>query len=392
VTGPREPAYQTACSDLSIANVVNPAVDAAPATRTIGQMSAPANRTIRQTAGLATRTIGQMAGLATRIIGQRAAPATKTIGQTAAPATKTIGQTAAPANRAIGQAAAQPETARLMGGDGAFSIESWPCDDLENTYIPLETLFIQAAVLGFRVFLCGGTGDDHPPVYSRDCDILENEVWREGPSMFFKRLLFSLTAMGVDTLVAVGGRDADLNGPLASVEIYRDGRGTWEVAPWELTLAREAHCAVALDSVELIMIGGFNGRYGPLSLVEKYNVESGSVTAWPDLPMPLSGHACAIHLTEGSLYVSGGSKNFLAEVAQLDLVTLTWSFLPRLNVGRTYHTMGVLNGALAVFGGLSELNDKRGEATLEIFNGTEWQTRELGRARYGHTMVLVPCP
>ena len=79
MTGPREPAYQTACSDLSVANVVNPA----PATRTIGP----------------------------------------------------------------------PQTARLMGGDGAFSIESWPCDDLEDTYIPLETLFIQAAVLGSRVFL-----------------------------------------------------------------------------------------------------------------------------------------------------------------------------------------------------------------------------------------------
>jgi hypothetical protein len=47
-------------------------------------------------------------------------------------------------------------------------------------------------------------------------------------------------------------------------------------------------------------------------------------------------------------------------------------------------------GAPAVFGG--ETTGAVALDTIEILNGTTWQTRQLQSARDAHAMVQLPCP
>jgi len=271
-------------------------------------------------------------------------------------------------------------TALLLGGFYSSTTESWPCD-LVVPDIPVEVEFAAAAVLGSTVFLCGGYRGG---TYSSECSILKKLAWGEGPSMVMERAYFTLNILG-DTLIAAGGFD---NGIIFdSVEYYNEEQGVWKLAPWSLTRKRYEHCSATLSNTEIILAGGYNGD-GYLSMVEKYNIQTGEVVSLPDLTFPRYYHACT--LQEDSLIVSGGySTSDLYQVEKLNLNTLVWSSLPPLNQARYRHTMGLINGALVVFGGGG---DSSSPNTLEILNGTEWETQQLQNGRFRHAMVLLPCP
>jgi len=269
-------------------------------------------------------------------------------------------------------------TALLLGGYYSTTTESWPCD-LVVPDIPVKVERAAAAVLGSTVFLCGGrrAGTD-----SSECSILENQAWGEGPSMVKKRAWFTLNLIG-DTLIAAGGRNNIINH--GSVEYYNEEQGVWELAPWSLTRKRYSHCSATLSNTEIILAGGYND--GVLSMVEKYSILTGEVVSLTDLTFPRAHHSCT--LQGDSLIVSGGSSTSgtaLYPVDKLNLNTLTWSSLPLLNPARLYHTMGLINGALVVFGGYPT------SSTLEILNGTKWETQQLQYDRYHHAMGLLPCP
>jgi len=199
--------------------------------------------------------------------------------------------------------------------------------------------------------------------------------------MVMARAYFTLNLLG-NTLIAAGGTNIDTI--YDSVEYYSEEQGVWELAPWSLTLNRWDHCSVTLSNTEIILAGGVNGFV--LSMVEKYNIQTGEVVSLPDLASPRYNHACT--LQEDSLIVSGGYSTF-NRVERLSLNTLTWSSLPPLNMVRYYHTMGLINGALVVFGGGYPTSSTN---TLEILNGTEWATQQLQNLRHAHAMVLLPCP
>jgi len=70
-------------------------------------------------------------------------------------------------------------------------------------------------------------------------------------------------------------------------------------------------------------------------------------------------------------------------VHRLDLVTLTWSRLPDLQVPRYFHTLAFLNEELVVLGGYGN--------TMEVLKGDEWVIQELQTERSAHAMVIMPC-
>jgi len=270
--------------------------------------------------------------------------------------------------------------ALLLGGYKAGTkAESWPCE-LAVPDIPGEVFIPAAAVLGSTVYLCGGFNGQ--TVYYSTCSILVGGSWSAGPSMLEKRRMFTLNNVG-NMLVAAGGHNGQ---ELSTVEILRQGSANWEKASWSLAAARREHCAVTLSDTELIIAGG-RGLTGTFSTIEKYNVQTGASEALPQLTKAREDLACT--LQGNSLVVSGGySGGYLTLVEKLDLTSLSWSTLPSMNAARVYHSMGVFNGVLTVFGG--ETKGAIALDTLETLNGT-WSNAWLKSPRNAHAMVHLPC-
>ena len=273
---------------------------------------------------------------------------------------------------AITTSPSQPMAALLLSGQYTAETESWPCD-LAIPSIPQKVYSGAAAVLGSKVFLCGGT-------IGSGCYVLEGKTWSTGPNMIKERSSLSLNSVG-DTLIATGGSNSQ------TVEFYKDEEAHWQLAYWNLTSDRYNHCAVTLSNTELILAGGGTPN---MAQVEKYNIETGEVVALPDLIHPTAGHACT--LQGDSLVVSGGydaAGYTINLVTKLSLTTLTWSNLPSLPVRRYGHNMALLNGALVVFGGNMNDNTYR---QLAILNGTQWETQYLQKGHGDGAMVILPCP
>lgn len=110
----------------------------------------------------------------------------------------------------------------------------------------------------------------------------------------------------------------------------------------------------------------------------------------PDLVEIIDTPTCAIW--GNSLVVSGGfiAGSTADTVRMLDFSSLTWSSLPSLHKDRIYHTMGVVNGALTVFGGRGQ---NQPEDSIEVLNGTQWLNGigKLKIPRFRHPMVILPC-
>jgi hypothetical protein len=212
--------------------------------------------------------------------------------------------------------------------------------------------------------------------------------------MIEKRVSHTLNTVG-DAIVAVGGRCPSPDGPdlfLSSVEMYREKQKGWQLGTWELTSGRFAFCAATLTDSELILAGGYRGYEDgdQLSLVEIYNIVTGSVATLPPLREARSYAACTV---QGNGFIlSGGQIDWTLDTTQverLDLTSQTWSYLPSLNIARKFHSMGMFNGAPVVFGGrVFESWD-----TMEILTDVGWL---LGSDLYytwmRQAMVQLTCP
>ena len=286
------------------------------------------------------------------------------------------------------------QAAVLLGGNpNTTKVQSWPCDisipDLVQKYSALHTFGLGAAVLGDKVYVCGGH-DDTGTITSA-CFILEDGTWKNGPSMVETRAWFTLNSVG-DVLVAAGGyraNDSQSDPPIVAVEILREGAAGWQRANWSLSSPRGAHCAVTYSDKEILIAGGVdNDIHNPnyLYAVEKYNLETGEGATLAQLNRPGQGVACT--LSDNFLIVSGGSSQNVTfpDVEKLDLSTFTWSMMPPMNINRRHHTIGVIDGVLAVFGGTSARD------TMETFNGAAWETKPLAITRSSHAMIQLTCP
>ena len=293
-----------------------------------------------------------------------------------------------------------PSTAAVLLADD--TVASWPCD-LTIPDISMMQVFVpsaSAAVLGSEVFLCGGFKDGSNDDVST-CSVLKGGTWQEGPSMAVSRTDFPMISVG-DMLVATGGVTNNGFAFLNSVDILLKSRNSWELASWTLTMKRGHHCAVALSDTEMVIAGGKiydDGAFFFTSSVEKYNIFSGAVETWPQLPISVARLACS--LWENNLIVSGGGRrkpeggntDVSPLVFKLDLSSMTWTGMPSLNIARYHHAMGIfrLRTTLGTFS--EDLAVIAGEtSTVEVFNGLSWETKEFENEMYYPLVVQLPCP
>ena len=270
---------------------------------------------------------------------------------------------------------------------------------MDQTVIGKE--IASAAVLGSKIFYCGGRQSDGQDVNSCHSYDLGNEIgggWQEEPSMVEARSGFGLTAVA-DGLIATGGYNYNnVQGlPLSSVEVFsfKDG---WNLEPrLEMSSTKFGHCSIIMGSW-LYTIGGTVG--GTTNSYISNSVEAIDTTdqlaAWIRKASMLEKRytpGCHVGVFEGQkgICVAGGqgdaSASYLSSAEfynpQLDI----WQEIASLSTRPGWSLMTMLRAALIVSGGIP------GDQTrVEMWNGSNLvelddQNLEVGRAR--HTAVSI---
>ena len=111
-----------------------------------------------------------------------------------------------------------------------------------------------------------------------------------------------------------------------------------------------------------------------VSLVEnKLTSETG-----PDLPMPLFGH-CLVPIPDGNYMIIGGYTSDQTSLFDETDETFifhaqnqSWTSGPSLNLGRYYHSCGVLDNTVVVVGGFKYYNALQTVELLDLSNPISW--------------------
>ena len=268
--------------------------------------------------------------------------------------------------------------------------------------LPVARWSAAAAVLGSRIFYCGGRdGHDQNSCHSFDLDAEGGGGgWREEPSMVFERSYFALSAIGETLLVASGG--IGNSPPQSSVEVFTVGEDGWRLeSNLEMGSTKRDHCSVAIGSW-LYSIGGMvdGSSYGSASnLVEAFDtslistdgtwVKKGSMI---EKRVRFGCHVGAFEGQEG-IYVAGGvdanvwMTNYLATAEFYNPAADTWQAIGSLKTGRNALSMSMLGEKLIVTGGYGE----DGHLTsVEAWDGTSWvELENLQRWRMSHAAVSI---
>jgi len=272
----------------------------------------------------------------------------------------------------------------LIGGIYA-SHESWTpelngqVDQYNKLPFPNNTLMwgSGAAVLGDTIYYCGGYSwiskvfDD---CYSTR---IGNPDWSKASKLQVARSFFSMTTVG-DKIIITGGAEKDWVG-FNSVEIFENGK--WSLASWKIKHNMHGHCAVAVSSSELVILGGWEKRY--LTDVTKINVNSGKSSELAPLPEGLGRHQCLYDT--GHIFVSGGHRE--DRVWRLD--NNVWTALPRMATARHSHAMVVLDNDIFVLGGQTGNEWYNPTQTVEKLVGNEWKEVTGLHANYAAGGALV---
>ena len=266
-------------------------------------------------------------------------------------------------------------------------------------HLPVARSEATAAVFGSKIFFCGG--DDYQ--YRRTChsfDLDEGEGggttggWVEEASLVFERESFGLSAIG-NILIASGGYQSE--GPLSSVEVFREGK------PWTLETKLEMgetkyhHCSLALGSW-LYTIGGLVGGTSTSSVSNKVEaIDTGLLSTddsmiWvkkANMREKRQRHGCLVGVFEGKegIYVAGGFDSSTVALSSTEFYNPAadmWKTIGSLNSGRA-SPMSMLGGQLIVSGG------EPGYLTsVEAWNGSRWvEIENLEAGRRNHMAVSI---
>src|SRR5436190_1394117 len=213
-------------------------------------------------------------------------------------------------------------------------------------------------------------------------------AWRSGARMNGARAGHTATLLADGRVLVVGGRGADLAGPLTSAELYDPASGTWRVTP-PLREPRWLHSATLLGDGRVLVVGGTSPErsiggeiFDPAT--ETWTSAGGPAAAY--------GHTATL-LKDGRVLIAGGvygPGNFAYEPA-----TGTWSPAGTLGMPRGYHTATRLqDGRVLVIGGFAEYNFPTDNAPLFL---AEWYDPDTNRWSvaaeapveiFGHTATL----
>ena len=259
---------------------------------------------------------------------------------------------------------------------------------------PVPKYMAGAAVLGSKIFYCGGK-DDYSKFNSCHSFDLSKEGggWQEEPSMVEARLAFGLSVVA-DSLIASGGLGS--YGPLSSVEVFKAGDGWKHDLMLDMRETKFGHCSVVVGSW-LYTIGGFVG-VNASSLVEALDTTDAS-PSWimtASMAEKRYGHACHGGVFDGQkgIYVADGSDEADEPLDSAEFYNTAkdiWQKIGPLITGRTFPSMTMLGSDLIVSGGLNN-HETSGLTSVETWNGctwVEWEGMRLGVVRGGQAAVSV---
>ena len=239
-----------------------------------------------------------------------------------------------------------------------------------TTGYPYKASLIQAGVLNvcgkLKNVFCGGGNDNG---ILRNCSEYTTEGFLHMGDFQTKEVIGSASAVqifdnfGEQSLWIMGGRDSDYM-LQSSTQLISYTRGL-QNGP-ELPDKIVNHCAVALNSTTVMVIGGQSGTITSLQDSSKtfwYNFELGHWIEGPELSIARGRHACTVFETEDELriYVVGGVNSQYhdldsVEIAVLDqdnILTMNWNWIegPRFPFRIREHALVSTNLGLYVIGG-----------------------------------------
>ena len=190
----------------------------------------------------------------------------------------------------------------------------------------------------------------------------------------------SMTTVG-NYIMSMGGQWE--SNYLNTIERF-DG-DSWTTLANTLTYGGHSHCAVAISSTEVLVIGGWDGR--SVSATEKYDINGNLIETLPRMGETRTYAGCAVYNNE--VYVSGGGNSGpLSSVEVYNIMDKQWRKANNMKRVRYYHVMHVFNGKLRVFGGA----DAVAQITMEEFDGINWieDNTNLSKPFFRGGFVVVP--
>ncbi len=191
-------------------------------------------------------------------------------------------------------------------------------------------------------------------------------------------------------VLVTGGRDAGFL-PLSSVETYDPHTASWSQVA-NLKAPRRGHSTTRLADGRVLVAGGRQTEEY-LSSVEVYDLQTDQWTPAAPLHFPRGFHS-AIPLADGRVLVAGGSTTENASLAAgevYDPASNAWALTPDLEPHRQDFTLTLLaDGRVMLAGGMAG-----GIVTAEVIfydpGKNDWSAAApLQTARTGHMAILLP--
>jgi hypothetical protein len=219
--------------------------------------------------------------------------------------------------------------------------------------------------------------------------------WTLTGSLNTGREFHTATLLSNGQVLVAGGNDSTF-APLSSAELYDPTNGTW-TPTGSLNYPHDRHTATLLLNGQVLVAGGSSTSQAGESSAELYNPTSGTWTLTGSLNGGQGRHAhAAILLPSGKVLVAGGfdeQGEALSSAELYDPGSGMWTPTGSLHEAHTLGLTATLlhSGKVLLAGGAQGNNVPLSSAELyDPATGLWTATGSLGDAREGHTATLLP--
>ncbi len=195
-----------------------------------------------------------------------------------------------------------------------------------------------------KVLVVGGQGANYGGLASAELYDPAAGTWTPTVPLATGRYFHSATLLNDGRVLVVGGvRSTELNGTLASAEIYNPATGAWSGAG-AMGGPRQFHRVTLLLSGKVLAAGGYDGN-GPIVRAELFDPATGAWSATGNLLTARHSQAAAL-LPNGRVIAFGGlGRNGTLATAELyDPTTGRWSVADGTLGPRSNASVSLLSG------------------------------------------------
>jgi Bacterial Ig-like domain (group 2)/Kelch motif/Galactose oxidase, central domain len=191
-------------------------------------------------------------------------------------------------------------------------------------------------------------------------------------------------------LIAGGGNNIPVNGPLSSAELYDPIAKTF-TATGSMTVPRQYATATLLSNGMVLIAGGTNFA-GTFATAELYNPAQGAFTLTGSMSVARANHTATL-LNDGKVLIAGGGGaavfSGLSSAEIYDPATGAFTVTGSMNDARQGQTATLLNnGTVLITGGINS-NPIASAELYDPIKGTFTVTGSMTVARWGHTATRI---